>query len=130
MSDAAWTLQHAVYARLTADAELLGRVYDAPPQAVPFPFVTLEQNRVADFSTGTERGDEHTLTVHVWSRLPSRAEVYALSARIREALDDAPLLLSGRRLVSLRHLFSDTARDPDGETHHAVLRFRAVTEPN
>jgi hypothetical protein len=38
-------------------------------------------------------------------------------------------MLTGHRLVSLRHELSDTARAPDGEIYAGVARFRAVTEP-
>jgi len=37
-------------------------------------------------------------------------------------------MLSGHRLINLRHEFSEARRDSDGETFHGIARFRAVTE--
>jgi len=46
-----------------------------------------------------------------------------------QALDDAPLALAGQRLVNLRFAVADVRREADGRTYHALVRFRAVTEP-
>ena len=32
-------------------------------------------------------------------------------------------------LVNLRHEFSEARLDPDGDTFHGIVRYRAVTEP-
>ena len=66
-------LRAAVHDALAADAALtalLGgpKVYDEPPRAAAFPYVTLGEARIADFSTGTRAGEEHQLTLHAWSR--------------------------------------------------------------
>jgi hypothetical protein len=134
MASAGWDLQKAVYAALAADASLtalLGgtAVYDAAPQDAGFPYVTIDQTQIRDWSTGTEPGAEHMLTLHVWSRYAGKYEAYAISDTIREALDGAGLSLEDHRLVNLRHQWSELKRDPDGETQHGVLKFRAVTEP-
>jgi hypothetical protein len=134
MTNPGWDLQRAVYEALTADAPLIAMLggeslYDHVPQDATFPFVVLDQTRIADWSTGTEAGSEHQLTLHVWSRYRGKAESYAIADTIRAALDEAALGLADNRLVNLRHQFSDLKRDEDGETWHAVLRFRAVTEP-
>jgi hypothetical protein len=134
MTNPGWDLQQAVHQTLAADAaltSLLGgaAVHDHVPQHAAFPFVVLDATRIADWSTATEPGAEHQLTLHVWSRYRGKAESYAITDAIRDLLDDAPLLLAENRLVNLRHQFSDLRRDEGGETWHAVLRFRAVTEP-
>jgi glutathionyl-hydroquinone reductase len=46
------------------------------------------------------------------------------------ALDDAALVITGHRLVNLRFTLADIRREADGRTYHAVVRFRAVTEPS
>jgi hypothetical protein len=85
--------------------------------------------RINDWSTGTERGSEHVLMLHIWSRYDGKREAYDIADAIRENLDDAELMLDDNRLINLTHQFSDLKRDADGETYHAVMRFRAVTEP-
>ena len=68
-----WSLQRGIYQTLANSSELgalLGgtRIYDDAPQAASYPFITLGQSLVRDWSTGTEDGAEHLLTLHVWSR--------------------------------------------------------------
>jgi hypothetical protein len=134
MPSASWSLQQSVFATLTADTAvtaLLGadRIYDDVPQGSPKPYLTLGQSTVRDWSTGTEAGNEHLLTLHVWSDARGKKQASEIADAIRMALHDQPLTLVGHRLVNLRHEFSESRRDPDGSTIHATVRFRAVTEP-
>lgn len=134
MTSASFALQSSLYQTLIADAGLLsllggGRVYDNVPQPVIFPFITIGEPSIRDWSTGTETGLEHLITIHVWSRYGGKKELYEIADAIRDALDEQPIAVSGQHLINLRHQFSDLNRDADGETYHAVLRFRAVTEP-
>lgn len=135
MADSAeWSLQSAIYQALAGSAELTAqldglRVYDHPPQGVAYPFVTIGESSVFDWSTGTEDGAEHLVTLHVWSRTGGKRQAYALVEAIRETLHDEAFALDDHVLVNLRYRFSETRRDPDGETYHGVIRYRAVTEP-
>lgn len=131
---ASWALQRGVYQALVGSSvltTLLGgpRIYDDAPQAAAFPFVTLGQSVIRDWSTGTEDGGEHELTLHVWSRTGGKREVLAIVEAIKAALHDQPLLLEDHYLVNLRHQFSEARLDPDGDTFHGIVRYRAVTEP-
>ena len=133
-SDASWALQQAIFAALAGDATLTGllggaRIYDEAPQDAAFPYVTLGTSRALDWSTGTESGAEHVVTIHVWSEGGGKKEALAIMEAVRAVLDDAALTLTGHSLVNLRHVFSEARRDVDGELVHGVLRFRAVTEP-
>ena len=128
-------LRAAIHDALVADASLsalLGgpRVYDEPPKSVAFPYVTLGETRVSDFSTGTERGEEHHLTLHAWSRQGGHKEAHLVAGALLQALDDAPLTLTDHRLVNFRFALADVRREADGRTYHALVRFRAVTEPS
>ncbi len=133
MTSAARALQKAVYVALVADdgvGLLIGdRIYDGAPRNAVFPYVTLGRATLTDWSTGTEAGAEHRLTLDVWSRAHGKSECLAIAEAIRVALHDAALALAGHALVNLRFETADTVRDPDGITFHGVLRFRAVTEP-
>jgi hypothetical protein len=134
MSTASAALRAAIHDALNSDgalAALLGgtKVYDEPPQAAAFPYVTLGEARVSDFSTGTEPGEEHQLTLHAWSRQGGHREAHLIAGALLQALDDAPLTLSDHRLVNLRFATADVRREADGRTYHALVRFRAMTEP-
>jgi hypothetical protein len=133
MGNASWALQQAIHASLTGDealTALLGgvRVYDDVPERAEFPYVTFAPMSERDWSTGTERGSEHGLMLHVWSRGAGRKEALEIMAASRAVLHEAALTLVGYRLVNLRHESSDVRRDADGETFHGIVRFRAVTE--
>lgn len=130
----ALALRAAIHAALVADTalvELLGapRVHDVPPGDADFPFVTLGEAVVADWSTATEAGSEQALTLHVFSRSGGRAEAFAIAARLQEVLHDAALALDGHRLANLRATTAEVRRESDGRTFRALVRFRAVTEP-
>jgi hypothetical protein len=134
MTAASWALQRSIYQTLSGSPELtslLGgdRIYSNAPQAAALPYISLGQTVNLDWSTGTEDGMEHSLTLHVWSRADSAAEVHEIIQVIRTLLHDKPLLLDDRYLVNLRHEFTEARRDPDGETMHGIVRYRAVTEP-
>lgn len=130
----ALALRAAVSATLVADGPLLAllggpRVYDVPPRDAAFPFVALGEAVVADWSTATEAGTEQALTLHAFSRDGGRAEAFAIAAAVQEALHDAALVLDGHRLANLRATTAEVRREADGRTFHALVRFRAVTEP-
>jgi hypothetical protein len=131
---ASWALQRGVYQALAGSCDvttLLGgaRIYDDAPQDAAFPFVTLGQNVIRDWSTGTEDGAEHNLTLHVWSRGGGKKQTLEIIETIKAVLHDQPLLLADHHLVNLRHEFSEARLDPDGDTFHGIVRYRAVTEP-
>ena len=135
MSTAAVALRAAIHDALVANGALtalLGgpKVYDEPPNAAAFPYVTLGDARIQDFSTGNDPAEEHRLTLHAWSRQGGHKEAHVIAGALLQALDDAPLSLTDHRLVNFRFALADVRREGDGRTYHALVRFRAVTEPN
>jgi hypothetical protein len=134
MSTAAAARRAAIHDALVADGALVAllggaKVYDEPPNAAAFPYVTLGETRVADFSAGNDPGEEHRLTLHAWSRQGGHREAHLIAGALLQALDDAPLAPAGHHLVNLRFSVADIRREADGRTYHALVRFRAVTEP-
>ena len=130
---AARALQEAVFAALSADAELetlLGgaNIFDGAPRNAEAPYVHLGELSERDWSTATEPGAEISFAVVAWSRLPGRAEAIAIAERVRAVLHDAALVLDGFALVNLRHIATETARAEKPEGRRAVARFRAVVE--
>lgn len=134
MTAASWALQRSIYETLTGSAELTSRlggegIYSSPPPAAEFPFITIGQSVTRDWSTGTEDGSEHSVTLHIWSRADSALEVHEITEIVRNLLNDQALALDSHHLINLRHEFSQARIDPDGETLHGIVRYRAVTEP-
>lgn len=134
MPAATVALRAAIYAALKADSGVrvaLGgaRIYDEPPREATFPYVTLGEARFTDASADLGPTQEHQLTLHGWSRQGGHREAHVIAGALIAALDDAPLGLSGHRLVNFRFSIADIRRESDGRTYHALVRFRAVTEP-
>lgn len=134
MSSAAAALRAAIHDTLNADGALIAllggpKVYDEPPKAAAFPYVTLGEARILSAADGDAPLEEHQLTLHVWSRQGGHTEAHLVTGALMQALDDAPLPLPAHRLVNLRFALADVRREADGRTYHAVVRFRAVTEP-
>jgi len=134
MTTATAALRAAIHDALVADGALttlLGgpSVYDEPPRVARFPYVTLGDARIANLSTDDDDVEEHQLTLHAWSRQGGHAEAHMIAGALLQALDDAPLALATHRLVSLRFSVADVRREADGRTYHALVRFRAVTQP-
>ena len=133
-TSAGFALQQAVFTTLSAAApvtSLLGpaKIFDDVPQSAAFPYLSFGQTSASDWGTGTEDGEEHTLTLHVWSREGGKKQVEQVLAAIRTSLHDQNLSLSGHRLINLRQELAEHRREPDGETIHGIARYRAVTEP-
>ncbi len=132
---ASWALQQAIFATLCSSDEIKDvvgdppRVFDAPPRAVAFPYIVVGDDTMSDWSTATEPGSEHAIVIHAWSRADGRREAKLVADAVRDALDGAELAVTGQALIDLRHLATEFVRESDGETIHAVLRFRAVLEP-
>ena len=133
MSDLGWSLQKAMYARLAADPgvqAVLGdppRLYDIAPARPDFPFAVLGEWRT-NALRGVEDAFEHDIRIRIYSSYEGRLEVREAMAAIHDALHDAPLVPAGRRLVSLRFVFSDVFLRRGGRAWGGVMRFRAVDE--
>jgi len=135
MSDASLGLRAAIHDALIADAGLnavLGanKIFDVPQRQAMFPYVTLGEMRLQNISADDAPLYEHLLTLHVWSREGGHKQAHLITGVLLSALDDAALVITGHRLVNLRFTLADIRREADGRTYHAVVRFRAVTEPS
>jgi len=135
MSAASWALQQAIFATLSNDGDVKDavgdppRIFDAVPRGAAFPYIVIGDDKESDWSTATEPGSQHALTVHIWSRAAGRRETRLAAEAVIAALNGAALTIDGQNLIDLRWLESESARESDGETVHAQLRFRAVLEP-
>ncbi len=134
MTATSWALQRSIYQTLSNSAALttaLGgaRIFSKAPQGHALPYITLGQTVNLDWSTGTDEGSEHDLTLHIWTSADSSKPVHEIMDAVKTLLRDRPLSLDGHYLVNLRHEFSEARIDPDGETMHGIVRYRAVTEP-
>lgn len=133
MSAPGLELQKAIRDALIADAafvSLLGgaKIYDHAPAQTPYPYVTFGRTAGYDWSTGTERGLEQLLTLHVWSKGKGKAEAETIVARLRSLLEQGGLALETHHLVSLVFDYAEVRYDDDLTLYHGLLRFRALLE--
>ena len=135
MSAASWALQQAIFATLAMSDDVKDavgdppRLFDAVPRGAAFPYIVIGDDRESDWSTATEPGTAHALTIHIWSRAAGRKETRLAAEAVIGALNGAELTIDGQALIDLRYLESESARESDGETVHAQLRFKALLEP-
>ena len=135
MLDPSRPLQDAVIAALKADQavkELIAdRIYDAAPKGAEFPYISMGGVQVLPDKADGVDGAEAVITIDAWSQnAKGYGEVMNVARVSAAALDDAELQLGPeQRLVDLVLEAIRTLRDPDGVTRHAVITFRALTEP-
>lgn len=92
------------------------------------PCLVLSDLVTNDFSTATEPGEEHLLTLQVWSQADGQRQAQAMAGRVRVLLHDAEPALAAATLVNLQHVSTRTRREPKTRLFCAEMRFRAVTE--
>ncbi|MEL6218099.1 MAG: DUF3168 domain-containing protein [Pseudomonadota bacterium] len=129
----AWPLQQAVFQRLGADsgvAALLGdRIYDAPPQeSTTEMHLTLGDDEATDWSTGTDQGCEHRLTLLIHAPARGFAEAKQAAAAVCDALLGAELTLTRGHVVCIGFLSAETARAQADRVRQIALRFRVLVE--
>lgn len=132
MSSAGLALQEAMRGALVADATLtalLGGAYvfDEVPRGAPPAFVEFTALDTRDWSTATEPGLEHFVSVVVRSNSRGRRQAQEISSAVEAVLDGAAFAVPGYRLVNLKLVFWSVMKN--GQTYGASLRFRAATEP-
>ncbi len=125
-------LLQASFVRLTGDAALTalipGGVVDRLLPRAVLPCIVIGDLESRDYSTATEKAEEHFLSLHIWSDANGRKGAGEIAARVKNLLDDAALSIAGASLVNLQLLSSRSRRE--GKTRNFVeeMRFRAVTE--
>ncbi len=134
MTSAALELQKALFGALTGDPELASvmdgvRLYDRAPANATFPYLSFGRTSVYDWSTDTEGGSEHLVTLHAWSKERGQSQCHAMLQAIRRCLDESSLTLQSHVLVRLTWGYSEIRYEDRNDLHHGLIRFRAVTEP-
>jgi hypothetical protein len=130
---ASFTLQHAIVAQLKADSALLAllgadRIFDAVPAKAAYPYLAYGPVTMRDWSTGSSSGQEHFISLNIYSRQPGFREAYALSDAVIEGLENAMLEVDDHKLVLFRFDAAEFRRQNDALTTRALVSFRALTE--
>lgn len=135
MSAALASLKGAIRDALAADMQLAGlfrgqKVHDHPPPSASFPYCSFGRASIYDWSTATEPGTEIVLTLDLWSRARTSAEVSGIAGRIQALIQPDALAPAGFALANLTLLSGECTYDANSAVHHGALTFRAVLEPD
>ena len=117
MSDAMQVLQAAAISGLEAHpvlaAELTG-VYDGPPPRADFPYVSIADGLVSDWSNKTATGREIRFALTVWDDGEEASRLASLMTHAEDAIAAMPRDLTGWRIASQIFLRSMVVRDASG----------------
>jgi hypothetical protein len=136
-----WAIQVAIVAIFKGDAQLVtllgaaDRVTDAPPEAMPKPYIQVGDHLSIPDDDLTSFGHETTVTIHVWTKDKSNKQGEAIGGRVHALLHKRPAAVTaafasasaGHKCVRINNEFSQALSDPDPQIRHHVLRFRVVT---
>lgn len=133
VADSTLPLQQQIIATLRDDPALVAlvgrRSYDVIDPDAEKPYVSLGPIQVIPEHAIEYDGSDVSIQIDAWSATVETVEIKRIGAAIRAALDGAALVLDGHRLVDLTAESTGYLIDPDGLTKHAILSFRARTEP-
>lgn len=121
-----FSLQQSVYQTLSNDgtlSALIQGVFDHVPQGSAYPFVTIGECVVRDFSNAEKQGTENRLSIHVFSRGQGRREASLIMERICTLLNNTALSVTGQALVSSHFTASGITLSDDGATYQGTLQF-------
>ena len=126
-------LRKAIRDRLLADAALVAElggpsVYDEAPREQSAPYIVFTRSEARDWSTMTEAGAEHLLTLEVWSQKNGARQALGIAGDVARLLHDAPPALVGATCVNLRVVSIETLRQNANRFVRARLRLRAIVE--
>lgn len=127
-------LQEWLFKSLNEQTEisaLIGKnkIFDHVPPQTSFPYITLGHSRIYDWSTSTEIGEEHFLTIHIWAKGNGRKQVLEIIGAISDTLEIEALPTTGFTLINLTSMGIEARYEDSRNTYHGVMRYRAVTEP-
>ncbi len=135
MSSPGLELQAAVVAALRASTALqvlLGspvRLYQDVPDNPAFPYATIGDAQQLPDKAECINGSEIYVDVHAFSRGPGDAEIKNVAAAVSDSIDDVAMTLTNHRCLLIQRENAIFRKDPDTLTRHAILTFKALTEP-
>lgn len=133
MSAAASQLLRAIHSLLAGSASLTALIgadgiRDRLVTGRQLPCIVVSDLVSTDYSTSTEPGEEHLLTLQAWSDAAGQRQVQQIAGIVCTLLQDAALPLERAALVNLQHLTTRARREAKTRLFCAEMRFRAVTE--
>lgn len=132
MSNAVLAVQAAAVAALQEHPALsvLTGIYDGPPPRAPFPYLSVGEGIITDWSTKSEAGREIRLALTVWDDGEEAARLHRLLADVEDAIAAMPRDLGDWQVASNVFLRSLIVRDAAGPwAGLAEFRLRVLATP-
>lgn len=107
---------------------LVDGVYDRVPDDADFPYVTLGDIGIRDWSGKTFSGSQCSLQLHIHSREGGRKQSMEIMERLYSLLHDNNISVSGQNMVMMRFLSSDIVLEQDGWSYHGNMRFSLLLQ--
>lgn len=132
MTAFALVVQKAIYDQLSTDLATL--VYDDVLQpsnsgnSADFPYITIGEDVLTYNDTDTDRSNNVSITIHVWSRKQGRLETKTIQSEIYDSLHNANIVQAGYNFVIITEQNSTSFLDPDGATRHGIQTFNLIIE--
>ena len=139
-ADATWPLQQGLVKHLEQDLSLKKhfnntlKILDQHECACEgraagagFPQVILGDNFAKAWSSATFEGQEHELTLHLWTNDGGSPASKQIAGIIIDRLHNADFPVSGHALVDLQFASSETRYREDLGRFHCCLQFKALT---
>ena len=117
MTDAVRAVQSAVVSALEAHPAIAAAycgVYDGPEPRAAFPYISVADGLVTDWSTKTATGREFRMAMTVWDHGEDAARLHDLMGHVEDAVAALPRDLPGWRLASIAFVRSLVVRDAAG----------------
>lgn len=133
----AWPLQEALFDLINADPACTGyfddRIYDSPPpfSATAEPeglYLTMGDEEAQDWSTGSEEGCLHVVTLNVHAPRRGFSEAKQAAGALSDAVMGSTLSLSRGRVINIRFVDARTKREEKNALRRIELRFRITLE--
>lgn len=126
-------LRKSIRESLLANPGLISRlggphVYDEAPRNQNGAYVVFTQGETRDWSTMTEEGAEHLLTLEVWSPKTGAREALDIASLVADLLHGAPLSMTDATCVHARIISVETLRQNANRFVRARIRLRALVE--
>lgn len=134
-TDASWPLQNAISDALSGHQTLGAYLdLDASPNMISradtetaLPRLVLGDSESRAWRSATFDGQEHEISLHLWSSKGGSGESKKIASMVIELLHDADLPLPGHALVDLQFESSETRHIPASDQYHCLLTFKGLT---
>lgn len=132
---AMWSVQTAIYGRLTGDSTLMallpGGVNDHLPTPTAFPYIVLGEMIETPFRTFGKNGHETVPTLRIWGDALGYKKIKDIYDRVTTLLEGTPLTVAGHGTVLVN--FEDAQAVPDfaddnTELRQIVAHYRIITQ--